>query len=732
MKVNPSIAAVAFTALVVILAGCGDREAIQPTEPEPWEGAVAFAVGSKDALDKELGEILHASMELTRPVTATIGEGDQALEVPGRRPHDEQALPGTWSVTPPPLFPRPEYVPGRRLFTLTNPPGAFALGDGGVVFHGDGEGLYRRVEGRSSQRILDGEVTFLQFNAEATVLLAKVDEDVVFLDAPNFDTPRVHPHELPSGRVMWGVEDGELLVVSELIQFTSTEERRIFLDLYNHDISSGSTRAARWPDSHRLARTGTIPQLDMVWGHLWRRYQVDPIPAPLFLVTDGEIGGMVTGMDGMADVQPSANRDGHLFWIRTPRHESRAGRAWWRMPGDGASAEETQLTGRPTTHVAAAPGGGLVAYVTEGTEGHWEVRMVDISELESRRPALARMRETHVGVENKIKDFERALERDLLALEVGKSIKPSEFGTFLYEIPTVDEISAMGDALRTRAREQFGVTLGSGHGSSSRLDMILRETAGRIEEHPALILGVSSVLVDALPGEPVWYLDGATTGSLSVDVRDPRHTDGMTFQALLPFGIAREAIAGRFSLEEITREVLADEHLPVFLLENFRTDTLLDLRLHQLRLDGYNAETDNLGDLMDRLRDDDTPALAYMAVEQGMWMRREALALLGALKLARSAPTNAEAMFHLGEALSLLYLLEEARPFLEQAVALEPTRVDLRIALADCLLTLDLVEEAAGQYTLARLADTSAVYHDVLNGREEVLRIIERERENEQ
>lgn len=731
MKVAPSNSLLAFALVALLLAGCGERDAPTAAEPEPWEGAVAYAVGSREALDRELEEIYRATMEMTRSTTARIGEGSDAIEVPARKPHDEQALPATWSVAPPPLFPRPEYIPGRRLFTLPSPPTAFALGDGGVVFYGDEDGLHRREEGRAARTILDGDVTFLQFNADGTVLLAKVGENVVFLDGPRFDTPREHPHELPSGRVFWGLEDGQLLVASELIQFTSTEERRIFLDLYIHDIDSGTTRSARWPESHRLARTGTIPQLDMVWGHLWRRYQVDPIPAPLFLISDGEVGGMITGMDGVADTQPTANRDGHLFWIRTPRHDSRSGRAWWRTPGEGSTAEETQVTGRPTSHVAAAPGGELMGYVTEGSEGHWEVRLVQISELESRRPALGRVRETHAGVEGKIRDFERALERDLPALDVGKSIQPSEFGVFLLDIPTVADIDTMGGALRTRLREHFDVSLGSGHGAASRLDMVLREMGGRISEHPALILGVSSVFVDSLPGDPTWYLDSATTGSLSVDVRDPRYTDGLTFQALLPFGIAREAIAGRLSLEEITREVLTDETLPVFLLENFRTDTLLDLRLYQLRLDGYDAEKDSLGDLMDLLRDDDTPALSHIAIEQGMWMRREALALLGSLKLARAAPTSAEAMFHLGEALSLLYLLEEARPFLEQAVALEPQRVDLRIALADCLLTLDLIGEASEQYTLARKADTAAVYHDVLNAREDVLRVIERERNDE-
>lgn len=714
-------------ALALLLAGCGSDFPPEPTGPEPWENAVRYAVGSREVLDRELEEILRASLELTREVTTTIGEGNRAKEVPARKPHDAQVLPTTWSVTPPPLFPRPEYVPGRRLFTLPDPPIAFAVANGGVVFFSDGEALYRRSEGRQSTRILNGDVSHLQFNEDGSVLLAKVGEDILFLEGDDWGTIRTHPHEIPQGRVSWSTEPGQLLVVSDLVQFAATEERRIFLDLYIHDLETGATRGARWADSHRLAAVGTLPPLAMTWGHLWRGYQINPIPAPLFLIEEGHLGGMITGMDGVADISPSANRDGHLFWIRTPRHGAHVGRAWWRGPGEGAEGKELQLTGRPTTHISTAPAGDHVAFVLEGGEGFWEVRMTTINELEAHRPALERLRTVHRGVEEKIRDLSRGLERDLLALDIGDSLRPSEFGTFLLDIPSPGEVDQMGEALRKRLVDNLGVNLGSGQGAASRLDMVLREAMGRLPEHPAIIMGVSSVLVDALPAGSQWYLDNATTGSLSVDVRDTLHSDDLTYQALLPFGVAREAIAGRLSLEQTTREVLGKGNLPIYLVENFRTDTLLNLRLYQLREDGFDAEKDNLGDLMDLLRDSDTPALAQMAVEQGLWMRREALALLGGLRLARGAPTNPEALFQLGEALSLLYLLEEALPFFQLAVELDPRRVDYRVALADCHLTLDEIDEAREQYTLANLADDAGIYREIIGARLETLRLIEEE-----
>jgi len=425
-------------------------------------------------------------------------------------------------------------------------------------------------------------------------------------------------------------------------------------------------------------------------------------------------------MDGSVDLGPSMDKDGNLFWIRTPRRYSHAARAWWKnIRREGAT--ELQITARPTTHVAAAPGGGMLAFVTEGLESAWEVRLATLPELETNRAALATMASIQREVDEKIRQTARDMERALTAMPLGEGLRGTQVGAALFTIPEPADIHAMGEALRASLKERFNLTIGSGQGAASRLDAFLEESGGRLEEHPAMILAIAGVLVDALPVSAGWFLENATEGSLSMDVRESRFTDGLTYQALLPFGAAREALAGRLSLEQVVRETMRDQHLPVYLLENLRTETLMELRLHQLREDGFDVENDNLGKLMDLLEEAPSRALATMATEQGLWMRRESLAMFGASRLARFSPTSPDALFQLADALSMAYLLEEALPFFEQAVALEPQRVELRIGLADCLLTLDRVDEAEAEYTLCSIADVSRVYTDVIAGRLQAL-----------
>lgn len=705
------------------LSSCGREEEARDASltPEPWDAAVANATVDHDTLLSRLDAILRESDSLTRPATDTIGTEEDSLELPARIDRSRSAPPPPEPLPPVAVFPIPDYIPGRGLLPLTTPPVAMAAADGPALFFATEEGIMMWREGRPVERVHPHTVTSLQFNADGSTLLARSGDEVHLFGGPGWRRGRRLDVDLPPGHVAWGVEPETLMIFREYIQFSPDEERRIFLDISRLDLETGRLSSAGWTAGTRLAAAGTLPQAGMEWGHLWTPYRIDPIPAPLFRMDDGAVGPMLTGMDGVADIQPAADGEGNLFWIRTPRRGGAGGRAWWRNV-NWPPRQEYQLTGRPTTNVAVTPDGEDLFFVTEGSESPWELRRATLRELEENRHRLEALRVEQARREELLAELEADLERDLLREDIGSHLRPGEHGPLLRAHPSPANIDAMGAALRHRLAESFGISLSPGGNAAARLDRVLGEAAGRLSEHPALIIAVASVYIDALPPGATWFLDRAATGTLSQDVSDTRHTDNLTFQGVLPFGVAREAISGRLSLAEAVREVRREGELPVYLLENLRGETLMALRLHQLAEDGFDAEVDTLGELMDLLESNPTPALALLAVEQGQWHRRDSLALRGALRLAESAPASAEALGLLGDVLSTLYLLEEALPVLEQAALLDPQRQDLHLALADCLLTLDRIDEARERYAIARIADTGDVIEEVIEGR---LRLLE-------
>lgn len=707
---------------VLLLAACGtDRGATEdPPPPDPWAAAVTMATGDYEELRTRLDAILYDSTRLTVEETATIGAEEAPLKVPARIERKRAAAPPPEPLPPAAVFPAPDYVPGRRVLSLAEPPQAMAAADGPALFYAAQEGLMMWREGRPVERMFRHPLTSLQFSADGNTLLARSGDDVYLFGGPGWRREERLAVELPPGQVAWGPDPQTLMVFREYIQFSPAEERRIFLEVSRLDRETGRLSPAGWTASNRLAAAGTLPQAGLEWGHLWTPNRIDPLPAPLFRIDQGEVGPMLTGMDGMADIRPSADGEGNLFWIRTPKHESEVGRAWWRNI-HWPAREEHQLTGRPASHVAVTPDGNSLFLVMEGTESPWELRHVRVAELRENRHRLDALRDEHARREQQLADLQADLERDLLRQQVGTTLRSTPHGPLLGAHPEPDEIRAMGEALRSRLREAFNIDLSNGETAASRLDRVLAETAGRLDEHPALILAVAAIFLESLPADAPWFLDAETTPTLSHDVTDTRHSDDLTFQGVLPFGVAREAISGRVKLAEAAREVIRTDDIPVYLLENLRMETLMALRLHHLKEDGFDAVNDTLGELMDLLDGEPTRALALLAVEQGQWHRREALALRGALRLAESAPTSADALGMLGDVLSTLYLLEEALPILEQAVLLDPQREDLHLALADCLLTLDRTDEARERYNIARVADRGDVIEEVIAGRMRLL-----------
>lgn len=711
--------AVALALLVTLLGACGDKA----SEAE-YEGPAVEVAGSRNALTERVVGILAKSQAATEEYILTrkpaIGNGSEvtvtARRVPGA---DADLSPGRRPG--PELRGRvPDFAPGELLVSSEILPASIALmADGSLVYtqgntlHVHRHGATRTLDGVPAQRVVA--------DPSRTRLIAEDQGALTLLYGDGLRERRTLAAH-PPGRAYWWSGD-QLVFVHETIALDASQSKRVDLALELMSVPSGAIGEAPWQPMGRYAALGTTGPTPLVWGHVAKSYQIDPMPAPLLRLQDGRPDGNLTETTDAADVEPALVGE-ELFWIRTWRRASRTGRLYATTLGPGELA--APLTTRPTWAVAA--NGTSVVYTSENPDGLHEIRRIEAGGW----PDIASIGRDATAADELMREKARRIQRGLtialLKSEFAPLVSREDFGWSLKAPPPPELAQRLAAEFRALAGRELDVSIPAGAPGAAPVDSLLVELAPYFTEDPSVVIAFGGVLADALGSRASWMLEGAGN-SLSSDVRETWTSDGLVYTAVQPYGAAREALAGRLSLGALVRRLYSAQLPPIMLVENFRSDTIERVRRRAWQETGLPAEGFTLADLDAYLKR--TPnAGAYplqVAIRAARSQGNQALGLDAALRLADIRPVSSEALGTLARVLYDTAYTREAADVYAQAVALAPEDLGLRMDYAGVLMILGDMKEAREQLGLVGRLDQTGAHADEISMKQELLKTLERE-----
>ncbi len=701
-------------ATAALLSGCGEEAPRTPASLTPEKQAKALEPKN---VEQRVSEILARTRELTRAESVETSRGLTLDALVSTRKTDFQFDEPEFDLParnlPPPL-------PGEVVHdTAVQPHDAVALNDGAVVVAKEDAVLL--VKGQRWSTLLDEGADYLQLDAEGKRLLVQHRSRIWILSGVDFRDQKLY-QEHPRGRAWWALKGNKLLFVEEQLNLDATQKRRIRLKLSSFDPESEEVREADWAPRSRYAALGTLPSAGKLWGHLSQAYQIDPLPAPLLELEDGTPKGFLTSTDRAADVHPSADQPGNLFWIRTWKRNGNTGRGYFRdapeTPGSGKP-----FTARPAYTVSVSPSGEFIVYTIRNEQGRYEVRRIDRAALDMYESRLAAFRSANKELLSNALGLSDDLHKALRKTALGDAIREEGLVRSLDAPPDVETTREMADALRSSMAKRFGLEMEAGMPELVAVDALMERIGDYLDETPGLILALAGVFSEAVEESPAWYLEDASK-NLNMDIMEPTTGDDLSYTAVAPFGIARERISGRLSLAEEAARINETAERPIYLVENFGAATLQGIEFEEWKKSGLPEDTFSLQQLNDYLdavesNNDVVNLIIYSTARRE---KAEPLRLKAALALARENPTSSTALRLLGEALSDQYYTEPACEVYALAVLLDPRETGLRLSFADCLLSLNDLAGAEEQYDLIRLLDTAGIYEDILTSRYRLLK----------
>jgi tetratricopeptide (TPR) repeat protein len=254
------------------------------------------------------------------------------------------------------------------------------------------------------------------------------------------------------------------------------------------------------------------------------------------------------------------------------------------------------------------------------------------------------------------------------------------------------------------------------------LDRVLDQIGDYLPEEDPLILAVGGLIAERFP-ESAWLFQPDDV-SLSIDVTTVMAGDGLTHELLLPFGAARERLAGRFRLTELTKH--PTHKLPTFLVDNLRSPVLEAVANRLAREaaigDRELSGTASYRTMLERYPDAD-PILLQAASSVARLRSDSLMQLIAAWGLVGWEPLSPEANGLLARAAYASCEPAEYERLLRLSCELAPEDQELRFLWADSLMILDRVDEAEEEYRRAVRLDKDGVLQNHLEGR---LRMIEK------
>lgn len=699
--------------LFVCLAMCSQSLALPQDEP------AIRVFGSRIALSEFVGDVLRASNELTEEteVTVELTEGEP-LVLPARK---KQKGPSSLAYTyrPNNLSPLKPEVPKPVGELVVRYQASDMIRGGNILVTNEGRvivaGNTVRFSDDMASPILDVEADHLQLNADGTKLLVQSHRDVWVLEGGNFEKQRLYKVH-PPGIAWFALEPGRLLFVSETINLSAAAKRRIRLEAAYFDLETEEKIDAAWKPFGIYAKIGTMPQAGIRWGHLAQPYKIDPTPASIVIMDDGTPIDYLTTPNEAADIRPAADSERNLFWIRTYRRGGGTGRAFTKQIGK-TGAREIQLTSLPTHNVTVSPNGKHIAYsVTNGQ--FFEIYRILKDDFPNHEETFRAFAAADRAMISKARGLMEDIRAALLELPAGAKLQEGGLGEELSMPPDEKTIDAMAGALRASLRSRFGLTTEPGMMEIANIDYLLDEMGDYLSETPPLIIALGGVVADAMPEGTRWFLDDAYN-TLSLEVNELTSSDDMTYTALLPFGIARERLAGKLKLTRILDEITELSERPLYMVEHFSPTIMQAIETEEWRRSGMPMDTTTFGDFYEQLkgRPGENDVVNLIAISTGRAQQFSPLELRAAANLAKNNPASPEALRLLARTLSDLYYTHDALKLYRQAASLAPDDPHLRLAYADMLFRVDDLEEARKQYEIARRLDQPGVYTKTIEGR---------------
>lgn len=696
--------------LALFLSSCGGED----RRGDVYTGPGAAVAGSEEALSARVTAIIEASTKATQesPYRSTDLFG-RTVELPGRARLAKPAV-EVPATTPPDLYPGAPEPIGTVAFLLEELPAALAVGnEGEIVYTENRRTMLWRIGGETVP-LADRAADQLQFDATGERLLLQIQDEVVILAGSGWADRRTF-RQHPPGTAWWAPERGQLFFTREILDFDASARNRVQMEIAYFDLASERTVPANWSVMGRYARVGTLPPIAGTWGVLTRPYMLDPVPGALYRIEEGTPVEPLTTTREEADIHPSADRQGRLFFIRTPRHRSGGGRAMYRQ-FDWPEGRAEQITLGPTHLVSAAPMGPWLA-VVQGTKAEgYQVRMIDKERLSAEEARFRVYTEKGDALSASAREVEAALIRHLAARPEGRHVKESEFGPIYDAVPTQELVQDMANALRVALRVRFGIDEQNPLALLKQVDYLFDRIHASTSEHPAMIMALAGLFAEALPTAK-WSLDGAST-ELSVEVREIFRDGDPAGTLVLPFGAARERIALQISLSEIAAALNAEDRQPVYLVENFGGETNHHVATAEWRDAGLPQSMGTLAEVDSALEREDLSPQVLQRIHQLARQHKEPeMAIKAALQLAERYPDRPAVLRALAATFMESYHTREALAVFEQAALLDPADAGTRFRIGDALIALDRLKEAREAFETAALLPGGDSYADEIAGR---------------
>ncbi len=676
-----------------------------------------------DEVAAKVGEVLEKSRSLTELEARPTSSDDtlphrkvRPFELIGRKPNP---VPKLREDSPPPI--------GEIVSRDPNETHSLAVGNDGTIYQSTVAGVMAWELDGSAQGISDLVALQLQLDALGEQLLIHARGETLILSGDGFADQRVLPENLP-GEKFGFLGPDELLITHETIDFSAASRQRIMLESFRYNLADSTWVDSGWGTSGRFSAVGTLPAQSVVWGHRISPYLIDAMPAPLVAISDGELTGYLTRTSEAADIQPSGDRLGRIYWVRTRGRGTKTGRAFYRSVDDKNFAG-VQLTGYPTYHVAVSPNGEHGAFVIL-RDGEFELWRFRSAALETETSTFAIYRNQDEAFRVKALT---ALE-DLRAALVGAAgptpTSETDYGLILNQPPSLQTVDAMSAALKRVVLEHFGFSLRADLTGLGELDSLLDQLDTYWPEEPATALAIGGFFAEAFPPEAKWELDTSTVyASLSFD--DVSNDTDLGYSVIMPFAIARERLSNQRPLAARAGKLARELPRPIYYTENLSPKTVDKLLMNEYQRAGLSGKQAQVKTLFDQLSNMEPPnaALADLAHRQAKAIKHAELKLYTAWHLANARPESGVALKELGDALWESYHSEAAIEVLREAVMLQPEDMHIRLAYADSLFATNQLDEAEKELGRVSLLDRSAVLDADIRAR---LRLIDESRESSQ
>lgn len=688
---------------LLVPIGCGDGEGASSEAEIALEKASARTFGSRKGLNNELVRLVTASQTGTIVGRTKLGD-EQVLHL--KAPPEYATAFGTPKPVPLNRV-SPGTVPGEVMTTTGQIPAALAVAADGTVFYG-ADGHTWRVDkpGAKPEEVFAEQAIVLQFHPRSGELLLQAGRHTYLAAAPDYALVRPLPEPLPEGRAQWepGRADS-LLFFREYIDFNASNPDRIFLKIQRQSTDGLTREPVAWLTSIKLAEAGTLPAAGAVWGHMARRYQIRPQPAPIVLMTDEASSNTLTSPGRASDISPVASSDGAFYWVRTWRRGSTTGRPFMQLP----RAPAVPIATAATDLVSVSTQGDWLVLALRDGKGSRLVRM-DRDTRRKAAEAAADVTDPSATMREAAEVLDQGMKLELRRLGRWPDLVKKDYGWILVSAPDRELVLTLGDRFRERLEREFSVTLSPGLTGLMEADTLLDEIAPFLDENPWMVLGIAGLYARALPEDRVRWLIRSVDNGLGQDVSTESSTDGLSLTATSPFYIARERLTNDLSLAEAAKRLLQDNPGPTFLVENLSGEVMRLALLDELRRADVDT-TVTAVQLHDLLRDKPpSAAVSLLALRAARDVGDQDLALLAGWRLAQARPHSGKALGRLAQPLKDAGLMEEALLLLNQAVALEPLNPDLRFSLADLLTMLDRLPAARAEYLRALAADTDGTF----------------------